>query len=170
MDYSQPSSGVCSVTGAGPVLPTGGPCTTSQQQQQPAAPVPSTSGQHAAFLHSYRAIISPKFQQLLTLLAGQEVARNLAVAQASPPAAACCCACPCHVHHRLPSQCLAPQPLQYRWPPPLCTATSRERQFLYQRQPPLTAAWPPLTAPACLPAADMDLPPCADRGQADTEG
>lgn len=80
VDYSQPSSGVCSVTGAGPVLPTGGPCTTSQQQQ-PAAPVPSTSGQHAAFLHSYRAIISPKFQQLLTLLAGQEVARNLAVAQ-----------------------------------------------------------------------------------------
>jgi hypothetical protein len=88
VDRYQPCSGLCSVTGTAPVLATAGPCTSSgdPQQHQP-APLPATSGQHMAFLQSYRASITPKFQQLLTLLAGQEVARNLAVAQARR----CCC-------------------------------------------------------------------------------
>lgn len=39
--------------------------------------------QHLAFLQGWKAYIAPKITQLLTLLAGQEVARNLAVAQVS---------------------------------------------------------------------------------------
>ena len=90
VDCYQPCSGLCSTA---PVLATAAPCTSDVKQ--PVAPLPSTSDQHMAFLQSYRASITPKFQQLLTLLAGQEVARNLAVAQASRGAAACCCCCCC---------------------------------------------------------------------------
>ncbi|PSC72553.1 ALG-2 interacting isoform B [Micractinium conductrix] len=53
-------------------------------QQVPAGvaaePAPA-SQQHLAFLQSWRSQIAPRLTQLLTLLAGQEVARNLAVAQ-----------------------------------------------------------------------------------------
>ncbi|KAL4444346.1 hypothetical protein ABPG75_012083 [Micractinium tetrahymenae] len=47
---------------------------------QPSEPAPSQN-QHLAFLRGWKTHITPKITQLLTLLAGQEVARNLAVAQ-----------------------------------------------------------------------------------------
>lgn len=77
MDYV-PCSGLCSQTGAAPLAVAAAP---PVQQPPPSPAAPPSQQQHLAFLQGWKSSIAPKLQQLLTLLAGQEVACNLAVAQ-----------------------------------------------------------------------------------------
>lgn len=76
----QPCQSVCSEPpashcGAAPA----GCCAAATPAAAPAAP------QHAAFLSSWRAHISPRLQQLLVSLQAEEVATSLAIAQVGLP-------------------------------------------------------------------------------------